>query len=70
MVHKPVIPLGNGATMTEEVSHFIHHMGNQLMVLMMRMEMRAASRKERLAAAKKAKRKLAGVRRISRIKAR
>lgn len=47
MVYKPCRPLGGGASLNEEVSHYVHHLGNQLMVLMMRMEVRDSGRKER-----------------------
>lgn len=44
---KPHAKLGAGATVVEEVSHFIHEMGNRLMILMARMEIRALNRKDR-----------------------
>lgn len=31
-------PLGNGASLTEETNHFLHHHRNKLTCLMMRME--------------------------------
>lgn len=52
------MPLGNGASVVEEASHFIHEMGNKIMILSMRMEVRKAARAERLAAARLAKRRL------------
>lgn len=51
MVHRPVVPLGGSATLTEEVDHYTHHLGNQLAVLSMRIEMRAAASKQRVARA-------------------
>jgi|CXWL01.1.fsa_nt_gi hypothetical protein len=52
---KPYKKLGAGATIVQEASHFIHEMGNKLMVLMMRMEIRANNRKSHVAELKRRK---------------
>lgn len=52
---KPHKKLGAGATVMQEASHFIHEMGNKLMILMMRMEIRASNRKTHVADLKRRK---------------
>lgn len=46
--HKKHKPLGHGATMVQEANHFIHEMGNKIMVMSLRMEVRNMARAERL----------------------
>ena len=45
--YEPIKPLGNGASLCQEASHFIHGMGNKITILVLRMEVAAIQRKER-----------------------
>jgi hypothetical protein len=56
---KKIEKLGNGATVYEEGSHFVHALGNKLTILRLRTEISGVARSERLAGAVKAKNKRA-----------